>query len=73
MGQTQPSSANESTEQAEVMEVDQGENTDNPVKMEICTEDSDQIPWSHIASFAIHKLFTSWDEDVNISEVVSSQ
>lgn len=72
MGQIQPSSANESIEQTEVMDVDQTENTDSPTKMELCTEDSDQIPWSHIASFAIHKLFTSWDEDVNISEVVSS-
>ncbi|KAL1497463.1 hypothetical protein ABEB36_008430 [Hypothenemus hampei] len=29
-------------------------------------EDSQMLPWSHIASFALYKLISSWGEDLNI-------
>lgn len=43
-------------------EEDDGEGADE--KMEIEETDNNQVlPWSHIASFAMYKLFTSWGED----------
>ncbi|CAG9773552.1 unnamed protein product [Ceutorhynchus assimilis] len=39
-------------------------------KMEIGEEDGQQVmPWSHIASFAMFKLFSAWGEDPNTVKV----
>lgn len=36
-------------------------------KMDIIEDDVNQpLPWTHVASFAIYKLFTSWGEDPNL-------
>lgn len=32
-------------------------------KMEVDGEDNQILPWSHIASFAMYKLFSTWGED----------
>lgn len=41
-------------------------------KMDV-TEDGTQppLPWQHVASFALYKLFTSWGEDPNKGPKVS--
>lgn len=41
-------------------------------KMDV-TEDGTQppLPWQHVASFALYKLFTSWGEDLNKGSKVS--
>lgn len=48
-------------------EIKQEEGTE---KMDV-TEDESQtpLPWQHVASFAIYKLFSSWGEDPNIVKV----
>lgn len=40
-------------------------------KMEVTEDDAEQtpLPWQHVASFAIYKLFSSWGEDPNIVKV----
>ncbi|CAH1135582.1 unnamed protein product [Ceutorhynchus assimilis] len=43
-------------------------------KMEIGEEDGQQVmPWSHIASFAMFKLFSAWGEDPNTVKVQDQQ
>lgn len=43
---------------------------DNDVKME-SDEQDDSFSWSHVASFALHKLFNTWEEQGVITEKVS--
>lgn len=37
-------------------------------KMEVSDEEA-PLPWQHVASFAIFKLFSSWGDDPNILKV----
>ncbi|XP_050311218.1 double-stranded RNA-specific editase Adar isoform X2 [Anthonomus grandis grandis] len=47
---------------------------DGDEKMDTGEEDSTQVmPWSHIASFAMYKLFSMWGEDPNLVNRVSPQ
>lgn len=32
------------------------------------TADDPTLPWQHVASFALHKLFSTWDEGGKITE-----
>lgn len=41
----------------------QSTDEEDGVKMDVVTEEDDNFSWSHIASFALHKLFNSWEED----------
>lgn len=44
---------------------------DGEEKMDVSEEDGAEapLPWQHVASFAIFKLFSSWGEDPNIVRV----
>lgn len=44
---------------------------DGNEKMDVTEDESSQtpLPWQHVASFAIYKLFSSWGEDPNIVRV----
>lgn len=43
-------------------------------KMDIGEEDDTQVmPWSHIASFAMHKLFSTWGEDISLVNKIGPQ
>lgn len=49
---------------------------DGDEKMDITEDENSQensqvMPWSHIASFAMYKLFCTWGEDPNIVNKVS--
>lgn len=39
--------------------------------MDVSEDDAAQnpLPWQHVASFAIYKLFSSWGEDPNVIRV----
>ncbi|KAK5640846.1 hypothetical protein RI129_009393 [Pyrocoelia pectoralis] len=43
------------------------------IKMEVVEENSEEISWSHVACYALHKLLSSWDEGatLNLAEKVS--
>ncbi|GJQ73310.1 hypothetical protein Trydic_g13681 [Trypoxylus dichotomus] len=41
------------------------------MKMEVTEENQDDVSWTHIASFAIHKLFSSWGDDGNMADMIS--
>ncbi|KRT79582.1 hypothetical protein AMK59_6674, partial [Oryctes borbonicus] len=41
------------------------------VRMEVTEENQDDVSWTHIASFAIHKLFSSWGDDGNMADMIS--
>lgn len=41
------------------------------VKMEEAGEEPQVLPWQHVASFALHKLFLNWDDSGSITERVS--
>lgn len=36
------------------------------------TKDDDDVSWLHVASYAIHKLFDSWDSDGSLTDSVNS-
>lgn len=42
---------------------------DGNEKMDVDDESETPLPWQHVASFAIFKLFSSWGEDPNIVKV----
>ncbi|KAB0793579.1 hypothetical protein PPYR_13199 [Photinus pyralis] len=48
------------------------ETSETEIKMEI-DENSEELSWSHVACYALHKLLSSWDEGVgvNLAEKVS--
>jgi len=47
---------------------------DGDEKMDIVEDDGTQVmPWSHIASFAMFKLFSTWGEDPNLINRINSQ
>lgn len=48
------------------------EGSENEIKMEV-EENSEEISWSHVACYALHKLLSSWDEGatLNLAEKVS--
>ncbi|XP_028138815.1 double-stranded RNA-specific editase 1 [Diabrotica virgifera virgifera] len=39
-------------------------------KMDVSEDDATQapLPWQHVASFALYKLFSSWGEDLNVNQ-----
>lgn len=57
---------------AQAPPVAEEENKSQDVKMEVTEENQDDVSWTHIASFAIHKLFSSWGDDGNIADMVKS-
>lgn len=46
---------------------------DVPETMDVTAEDENvPLPWHHVASFAIYKLFSQWEEDPNLVGVCNS-
>lgn len=43
---------------------------DKDMKMEVTDDNQEDVSWTHIASFAIHKLFSSWGDDGNMADMV---
>lgn len=51
------------------MEKNQKKQEEFVEKMEVNTDDENAhvpLPWQHVASFAMYKLFSQWEEDPNL-------